>query len=117
MQGPRSDDQRLQDILDAIAAIQPHPADDHKRFLRDEVLCWFFRAQVQIIGEASFKLSESVREAHPEVPWRALVGVRHILVQDYFDVEWEILWQVLQTSILPLRELIQAILKARAAHG
>jgi uncharacterized protein with HEPN domain len=116
MKGPRSDDLRLQDILDAIAAIQRHPTDDHERFLRDEVLRWFFRAQVQIIGEASFKLSEPVREAHPEVPWRAIVGMRHILVHDYFDVEWEILWEVLQTRIPQLRELIQAILKARAAH-
>lgn len=117
MKGQRTDEQRLQDILDAIAAIQRHPADDHERFLRDEVLRWFFRSQVQIVGEASFKLSDAVREAHPEVPWRAIVGMRHILVHDYFDVEWEILWEVLPTRILPLRDQIQAILKVRAPHG
>jgi uncharacterized protein with HEPN domain len=117
MKGQRSDDQRLRDILEAIATIRRHLTDDRERFLRDEVLRWFFRAQVQIVGEASFKLSEAVREAHPEVPWRSIIGMRHILVHDYFEVEWEILWEVLQTRILPLRKQIEAILEEREVHG
>jgi uncharacterized protein with HEPN domain len=117
MKGQRTDDQRLRDILEAIATIERHATDDHDSFERDEPLRWMFRSQVQIIGEASFKLSGSVRDAHPEVPWRAIVGMRHILVHDYFDVEWDILWEVLQTRIVPLRTQIEAILKEREAHG
>ena len=117
MKSPRTDDQRLQDILDAIAAIVRHATDDHERFQRDETLRWFFRAQVQIVGEASFKLSDTVRDAHPEVPWKSIIGMRHILVHDYFDVEWEVLWEVLQSRIAPLRLQIEAILKDREAHG
>jgi uncharacterized protein with HEPN domain len=116
MKSPRSDDQRLRDIWEAIAAIERHATGDHARFQGDETLRWFFRAQVQIVGEASFKLSESVRAAHPEVPWRSIVGMRHILVHDYFDVEWDVLWEVLQTRIAPLRAQIEAILKERKIH-
>jgi uncharacterized protein with HEPN domain len=116
MKGQRTDDQRLRDILEAIATIERHATDDHDRFRRDEPLRWMFRSQVQIIGEASFKLSASVRDAHPEVPWRAIVGMRHILVHDYFDVEWDVLWEVLQTHIAPLRAQMEAILKEREAH-
>jgi uncharacterized protein with HEPN domain len=116
MKAERTDDQRLQDIMEAIATIQRHPTDDHERFQRDEVLRWFFRAQVQIVGEACFKLSDAVRDANPEVPWRAIVGMRHILVHDYFDVEWEILWEVLQQRIEPLQAQIEAILQQRKAH-
>ncbi len=117
MKGQRGDDQRLRDILDAIATIARHATDDHDRFQRDEPLRWLFRAQVQIIGEASFKLSDAVRAAHPEVPWRSIIGMRHLLVHEYFDVEWEVLWEVLQTRIAPLREQIETILKARETHG
>ena len=117
MKGARTDDDRLRDILTAIATIQRHPTDDYERFQRDEVLRWFFRAQVQIIGEASFKLSDAVRDSHPEVPWPAIIGMRHILVHDYFDVEWEILWEVLQTHLSPLQSQITAILEKRGTHG
>ncbi len=117
MKNPRSDDQRLQDILDAIAAIKRHATDDHERFQRDETLRWFFRAQVQIVGEASFKLSDAARDAHPEVPWKSIIGMRHILVHDYFDVEWEVLWEVLQSRIAPLHAQVEAILRKRQAHG
>lgn len=65
MSGKRSDRQRLQDIVDAIAAIARHPCHDYERFLRDEPLRWFFRTQIQIIGEASFKLSQAERDGHP----------------------------------------------------
>jgi uncharacterized protein with HEPN domain len=117
MKSIRSDEQRLRDILDAIAAIHRHPWDDHELYLRDEVLRWFFRSQVQIVGEAIYKLSDAFRKAHPEVPWRAIIGMRHILVHDYFDVEWEILWRVLQTRITPLKAQIEAILSRLDAHG
>jgi uncharacterized protein with HEPN domain len=116
MKSPRSDEQRLRDILDAIAAIQRHGWTDDELFLRDEVLRWFLRAQVQIVGEAIYKLSENFRKKHPQVPWRAVIGMRHILVHDYFDVEWEILWRVLQTRIEPLRADIEAILKEMGIH-
>lgn len=116
MKSGRSNEQRLRDILDAIDAIHRHTWNDQDLFNRDEVLRWFFRAQVQIVGEAIYKLTESFRNAHPEVPWRAIIGMRHILVHDYFDVEWEILWRVLQTRIPPLKEQIEAILKGMNHH-
>jgi uncharacterized protein with HEPN domain len=116
MKSPRSDEDRLRDILDAIDAIHRHSWNDQELFNRDEVLRWFFRAQVQIVGEAIYKLSESFRKAHPQVPWRAVIGMRHILVHDYFDVEWEILWRVLQTRIPPLKADIDAILNDMDHH-
>jgi uncharacterized protein with HEPN domain len=60
MKGQRSDDQRLRDTLEAIATIERHVSDDHERFQRDEPLRWMFRAQVQIIGGACFRLSDTI---------------------------------------------------------
>ena len=111
----RSDDERLRDILEAIAAIKRHATDDLDRYQRDEPLRWFFRAQVQIIGEACFKLSEAVRDSHPEVPWRAITGMRHILVHDYFEADWDVLWETLQTHVELLRAQIASIVERRSA--
>lgn len=116
MKSPRSDEQRLRDIIEAIDAIQRHPWQDHARFLQDEVLRWFFRSQVQIVGEATYKLSAGFRNAHHAVPWRAVIGMRHILVHDYFDVEWDILWRVLQTRIPAFRTKVEAILGGLETH-
>jgi hypothetical protein len=59
MKSPRSGEQRLRDIYQAIHAIHRHPWDDRELLLRDGTLHWFFRAQEQIVRYAIDKLSES----------------------------------------------------------
>lgn len=113
----RSDAARLADILEAIATIQRHATCDLERYQRDETLRWFFRSQVQIIGEACFKLSAALRDSHPEVPWQAITGMRHILVHDYFKADWEVLWTTLQEQIEPLRVQIAHIASSQAREG
>jgi len=55
---------------------------------------------VQTIGEAARRVSPELQKAHPEIPWRNIVGVRHKVVHDYFYVDYDIIWDVV-TSDLP----------------
>jgi uncharacterized protein with HEPN domain len=62
--------------------------DDIERsaFDADEQLRLALRQLIQIIGEAARRVSPAYREAHPEIPWKDIVGMRSKIVHDYFDV-------------------------------
>jgi uncharacterized protein with HEPN domain len=55
---------------------------------------------IQIIGEAARRVSPEFRQTHPEIPWSAIIGMRHKVVHDYLDVDEDIVWDVV-TADLP----------------
>ena len=75
---------------------------------QNEVLRLALSHLIQVIGEAARRVSISYRQAHPEIPWREIVGIRHKVVHDYMEVDYDVLWQVV-TEDLP--SLIAALEK------
>jgi uncharacterized protein with HEPN domain len=65
---------------------------------------------LQIIGEACRSLSASFHESHPNEVWSKAAGLRNILVHHYFDIEAEMVWDVLENDLKPLRELVVRIM-------
>jgi uncharacterized protein with HEPN domain len=57
---------------------------------------------VQIIGEAARRVSPQTCAAHPEIPWREIIGMRHRIVHDYMNVDEDILWHVVTKDLPPL---------------
>lgn len=106
----RTDPERLRDITEAIELVRAHSVANRDEYERDEVKRWFFLKQIEIVGEASWKLSARLKECHPEIPWKRIAGMRHILVHDYWSVDWDLLWQILEEEIEPLRLQVQKIL-------
>ncbi len=112
MKTARSDAVRLLDTLDAIAAIERHPLTDRAAFDQDELLRFFVLKHVEILGEAIFKISGELKSRHPEVPWNKIEKTRHILVHDYFDVNWDILWSIVTDHLMDLKSQIERVLQA-----
>lgn len=81
-------------------------------FLADETLRRAFVRSLEIIGEAAKKVPDDFRAAHPAVEWRAMAGMRDRLIHDYFGVDFELVWDVVQKRIPQLRDQIAFILKA-----
>ena len=71
-------------------------------FLASEVPQNAVMRQVQIIGEAARNISDEFKTAHPDVPWKAIVGMCHRLVHDYFRIVPERVWEVVEHDIAPL---------------
>ena len=81
-------------------------------FVADETLRRAFVRSLEIIGEAAKKLTDDFRAAHPSIDWRAMAGMRDRLIHDYFGVDFELVWDVVQTRSPELQRQIAAILEA-----
>ena len=71
--------------------------------------------RIEIIGEASGRISPQFREAHPEIPWQAMRGMRNRMIHGYDDIDLNIVWNTTQESIPILLELIEPLLNAEAS--
>ena len=64
---------------------------------------------IQIIGEAARKISPAYKESHPQIPWTQIIGMRNRLVHEYFRVETEIVWEVVERDIPALIPLLEPL--------
>jgi uncharacterized protein with HEPN domain len=106
----RRDEQRLRDILEAIAKIERFAGGGRAAFDADERTQVWCVHHIQVIGEAARALSEDFRRDQRQVPWSLIIGMRHILVHDYFGIDLDEVWAVVERDLPTFREQILAIL-------
>ena len=59
---------------------------------------------IQTIGEAARKVAPETRAAHPEIPWKQIMGMRHKIVHDYMEIDEDVVWNVATKHLPPLVE-------------
>ena len=64
-----------------------------------------------IIGEATKRLSDEFREQYPVIPWRQMAGLRDVVIHDYDELDFDILWNIIHINLPDILPEIQAILK------
>ncbi len=102
--------ERLRDLLEAINQIQEYSDQGRSAFEQEKLIqSWFIR-HLQIIGEAARTLPEEIRDLAPSIPWRDFIGMRHVLVHQYFGVDLEILWEIVANDLPRLKPEIEALL-------
>ncbi|HYQ92210.1 MAG TPA: DUF86 domain-containing protein [Candidatus Competibacteraceae bacterium] len=92
----------LEDMLRAIRKIERYITGlEREGFLQDEKTMDSVVRNLEILGEAARRLPEDFTARYPNVPWRQIAGLRNRIVHDYFDLDLEIIWQVIHHD-LPL---------------
>lgn len=109
----RSDRAYLLDILDAIADIERYRSTQ-SAFAGDERTQVWMVNRLQIIGEAARKVSDALKDRHPEIPWRPIVGMRHHLVHGYFDIDLDVVWTAITERIPELKANVASALATDA---
>lgn len=105
----------LEDMLDSIREIMDTTPSAKADFDANKLLQSHLLRHIQIIGEAGWRLPKELKDHHPEVPWRQMSGMRHVLVHDYFEVNWGLVYQTAREDIPELKPRILAILNSLAA--
>jgi len=103
----RSDRERFEDILEAIDNIERYASRGRQVFDGDELIQVWIVRQLQIIGEAASRVTEETQKRFSEIPWGKMIGMRHILVHGYFDIDAEIVWSVVKNDLESLKHLFQ----------
>jgi uncharacterized protein with HEPN domain len=97
---PRSWRFRVQDILDAIAAIESYTTDmDYDAFAADRRTIDAVIRNIEIIGEAARHLPAEARLRAPDVPWADITGMRNLLAHGYFVVDVQIVWRTIRDDL------------------
>ena len=111
MREPARDPGRLRDILNAADMIRQFTEGLTREELMEDKLRYFAVVKnVEIIGEAAYMLSLPFKEQHPEIPWNAIIRMRHVLVHGYATILPELLWHTALVEVPQLRNDIASLL-------
>ena len=105
----RSDTERLRDILDANEQIRRYSAKGREAFERDELIQVWIVHHLARLGEAVARLSPKLRKQR-RAPWKEVIGMRNILVHEYFRIDSDTVWTVVEAHLTPLEDQAQRIL-------
>ena len=102
----------LRHIVDALTRIETYTAVGRDEFMaaphwQDAVI-----RQLEIVGEATKRLSEGLRAAHPDIPWRRIAGLRDVLIHRYMSVDLDAVWTVTQADAPWIKQRLLSILES-----
>ncbi|MCC4771615.1 DUF86 domain-containing protein [Methanosarcina sp. DH2] len=101
----------LRDILDSVDKIGSFIEGlDFDEFAEDDKTVYAVIRALEIMGEATKNLPESLKKNHPEVPWRKMTGTRDKVIHGYFGVDLEVVWSTVNEDIPSVKPLIEKIL-------
>ena len=108
MQPEQRDAAYLWDMLDAARTVEQLTSNqDFTQYSNDRRTQLAVERSLEIIGEAAARVSTSFRNAHPEIPWRQVIGQRNVLIHEYGEIKQERIWKVLRENVPQMIDLLK----------
>lgn len=106
----RNDQVYLEHILESIRKIEDFTSSISKfDFERNVMIQDAVIRNIEIIGEATKKISKPFTQSHHEIPWSAMAGMRDKLIHDYLDVDLDVIWRTIESDLPLLKEMLSQI--------
>lgn len=110
MRDRSGDKARLKHILDAINEIEDYIDDvGFSDFETNSMMKNASIRQLEIIGEASSRISNELKSEYPLINWKDIIGFRNIIIHQYFGIDEKIVWDILKNDLPILKKLIRKI--------
>lgn len=108
----KDDEVYLRHILDAIMKIEEYTEDiEYEDFVEQLLVQDGVIRQLEIMGEATKRLSIDFRNEHSNIPWRDIAGMRDKLIHDYLGVDIDTVWDTVVEDIPSLKKQIEEIIR------
>ena len=109
----------LEDIRESCAKIMRYTHDlSSEQFISDEKTIDAVVRNLAIIGEGVKKLPAALRKRYPDVEWRKIAGLRDMVVHEYFGIDEDIIWDIIQNKIPTLLQAVERIMTSEfPEHG
>ena len=109
MREQAKDKGRLEHIVKYASNVEEMTRDaNFEQFAANKVLYYAVMKNIEVVGEAAYMLTKEFLLLHPELPWKEIIGMRHILVHGYATVQPRKLWD---TAIYDIPKLKQQVLR------
>ncbi len=107
---------RLRHMLEAARKAVAFLKDRQRADLNtDEQLTLALVRLLEILGEAGKSVSAELRQRHPQIPWKELAGTRDRLIHGYFDVDLNIVWQIVTVDLPPLLQKLERMISSESS--
>ena len=102
----------LDGILEAATRIEKYTKGlSLKKLKKDDLTIDGVVRNLEIIGEAVKNIPADVKEKHPDIEWKKIAGLRDILAHEYFGIDVDILWDIVENKLPHLKKEISSLLK------
>ena len=90
----------LDDILLAIAKIDDYTASlSEAEFKQKDIAVDAVLRNLEVIGEAARNIPKPLRQQYSHIPWQRIVGLRNVVIHAYFNVDLDIVWQIIKVNL------------------
>ena len=110
----KDDSVYLRHILESIRRIEENVALGHDDFMASHVLQDATLRNLQTMSEATQRLSDIPKAAHPHVPWQQIAAFRNVVVHNYLGIDMEQIWVIVERDVPPLKQAVLSILASQS---
>jgi len=102
----------LEDIIESIEKIELYIRElPYNAFIEDSKTVDAVVRNLEIIGEASKRIPDNIKENLKEVPWHRMTGLRNIIAHEYFGIDLNIIWKIIKENLPEVEPSLKKLLK------
>jgi|CZCB01.1.fsa_nt_gi uncharacterized protein with HEPN domain len=102
----------LEDIIHCIEKIEQYTEKlSYEEFTKNSLVIDAVIRNLEVIGEATRNVPEEITQHYPDVPWKSMIGLRNILIHEYFGVDLEIVWEIIKYDLPNTKPLVSHVLE------